>query len=276
LGDALQRQWGYFASLSGKWQGTWHRFSADELGALKSRQTFPGICHPKLSNDERSLHVVNQYPVGMLPPGMPEGEVVDGMHRVDFGVFDATNFQSPLGPQTRAIYFDGAGVVGSSKLTPTRGRIGVEFMIASGDGDPEPKQRRRLVALWQMTVTPGELKTVRLTSVTAIVERRQPAQLSQWPEKELRVADASWHGERMVVTPDGSESQEKAPSPASPSHELPGGIVAWLPADLPDEPGDLELAMGWQRPDGWIQRVAAVYRGGMMTSATHDDLRPKL
>eukprot|EP00746_Dinoflagellata_sp_MGD_P039529 gnl/MRDRNA2_/MRDRNA2_19533_c0_seq1.p1 gnl/MRDRNA2_/MRDRNA2_19533_c0~~gnl/MRDRNA2_/MRDRNA2_19533_c0_seq1.p1 ORF type:complete len:241 (+),score=37.89 gnl/MRDRNA2_/MRDRNA2_19533_c0_seq1:42-725(+) len=225
----------------------------------------------------------------MAPPGAATGPLVDGWQEVKFGQFDASNFRSPFGPQSVALYSEGSAAIGATSLTSsfkTRNMAAVEFALVSDRADrcTEPRQRRRLVAIWQMPKESQASEKATLASITAIIEEEIVEKLPLSSSGEVVTNDyavdwgtvCTWPCHRTVIHLDGETSNSRMDATSllgSPMFQLQGGICAWLPSSLPcHADGSIELAIGWHAAKSKFVRIAAIYDHGEFTAAAHDIL----
>jgi len=224
---------------------------------------------------------------------------VNGLREVDFGVFDASNFQKPFGPHSAAIYSEGAAVLATASLASSPGPVCVEFILLTAS-DGERRQRRRVVAVWapkQVRCCPDATGAVgeddgglsaRLTGVTVVVEEEGGTECgpagAEIPEvlvaaeqggRSVDGAPSKWHpGERVVTARGGISREAIAHAPSPPDvHALPGGLVSWLPVELQlRSRGSLEMAVACRRAAGDYVRLAARYAHGELECSTRDIL----
>mmetsp|Transcript_113080 Transcript_113080/g.292411 ORF Transcript_113080/g.292411 Transcript_113080/m.292411 type:complete len:330 (+) Transcript_113080:3-992(+) len=293
---SLQDQWQHFVGHCGNWHGTWQRYAVDAAGALLPEQRFRAACNPELAPNQRSVHHVNRYELGVpAPPGVPPDRlrIRDGVQEADFGTFDATNFRQPFGPASRAVYLTDSAVIASSSLRGDSPMIAAEFIaVAVGQDSPcageGARQRRRLVATWRKD---SELETASLSTVTCIseCEERRGVALQVEPscaQKARHTAVGSnsgtlevlsmWQNSRTVAGIDGTllkKEKLQGTQVPLPDHTMEAGLCAWLPLALPLGHGrDLEIGMGWAVSDTTFVRVAAQYSDGEFARVVHERL----
>lgn len=259
---AVRQQWQHFTEHCGDWRGTWHRIGIDKAGDLARAASFGAVCRATLTPDAAAVSQVNRYPQGFQPPG-PRGTLVDGMHEVDFGRFDLDNFLRPFGPRSAAIYLPGAAAIGaaSTAAAAEAGMFAVELALTVNE---DPRQRRRLVAMWRG----ARGDALRLASVTAIAEADGSGPASC--QLGVGVGKAvSWRvGRSTALRLGGAPCDSLTGTAAAPTHSLPGAMAAWLPRELTQPPpGRMEFGLGW-RHGAELLRVAAVYEDGAFTSAS--------
>lgn len=287
----LERQWSFFQNHCGEWHGNWQRFGVDAGGMLSKAAHFEAVCKPTPSAGGTAVRWVNRYTPGFQPP-RPAGVLVDGMHEVDFGEFDRSNFQRPFGPHSAALYLPSSCVIGPASVAAAAkaGMLAVELSITLPSDDGQPRHRRRLVAIWRG----GDGSGMQLSGVTSIAEvdrseaRGGTADHGARGATPPRVPDecAATGGTlphegspvRRVVSAEalrcgGEPTEFVAGARLPPDYTLPGQMAAWLPGELsPECPETVQISFGWQWSAEESHRVTAVYDGGRFAGAYEEKL----
>ncbi|CAE8720080.1 unnamed protein product [Polarella glacialis] len=216
-------QWRNYLGLTGSWHGTWQRYAADKAAVLwRLGPSFCAVCAPTPAADGLSVRHFNRYEEGKQPPGRTGRLLEDGLFEIDFGQFDQSNFFTPFGPASKAVYGSGCAVLAPASLAASGSPgslLAIEMMLASPSSTSvlaQARQRRRLVAMYRAGDSAAELE-----SVTTIVEQEGGVAVSVDSNAENFKPELGWYN-------------------------LPGGIVAQIPPTLPLRIGGTELSMLWQ------------------------------
>jgi hypothetical protein len=264
------QQWKRYLGFCGKWQGSWHRFSAGSDGLLKPTSCFQGICVSKPENDLRSVRHFNYYEAGAVPVGGKlTGREVDGLQEVDFGSFDEDNFRHPFGPASVAAYHEDCAVVAPTQVNPWPPKMfAIEFLALSS----KLRERRRAVAVWKPDGRDASQSSpvLELATVTVISDREegQDPRSSDSCDCDAGAEIAAWQAERLALNvADGKEMSDStiAGWASSGCWELITGVAdceVLVPRQLTPEAlssGNLALGLSWRRAKDEVLRVGVAY-----------------
>lgn len=284
---AHDAQWQHYASLSGNWDGVWTRHTVHSDSTFKLTQKFRGTCAAALAPDGMSVEHTNFYEPGYEPKTGLASQLDNGMYKVNFGTFDATNFRHPFGQHSLAIYSTLCAGIGPRYLKA--GTVAVELIIASPDDQTSgPQQRRRLVAMWQKEAAVHD--EARLTSITAIAEVKGKGELKEvnyfdkepefvTPLQNFHAESRSWHSNQTTTDINGRSEVSHGATMRDwgpPDFIMLGSIAAWLPRKVStNSSGAFHASMGWQHSAHKVSRIHLSFEQGELASLGLEELSLK-